>query len=153
MRQEPDSKLSTDTPPHPNYATHEVFDEIEAYCRTRHFTIFHGAVQEEGSPQAVWNLEQNPRWEDFLDVAEALEVRVVYLDHGIFTMEHLSSLISRLRRRADRPKFAGYAPYVGITCYIEIAFLHEDRVHTYLQLSEWYSNFIDMVEATPLKEG
>ena len=34
------------------------FYEIEGYCNAHHFTIFHGALDEEGLPQAAWNREE-----------------------------------------------------------------------------------------------
>jgi hypothetical protein len=80
MERQPDvGGLSTVTRRRSGDTTYDVFYEIETHCKTHHFTIFYGNIEEQGRPQAVWDREEDPLWESFLSIAKSVDVRTVYL--------------------------------------------------------------------------
>jgi hypothetical protein len=149
-RQRDTGGLTTVTRRRSGDTTYDVFYEIETHCKTHHFTIFYGNIEEQGHPQAVWDREEDPLWESFLSIAKSFDVRTVYLHRSIFTTDNLFQISSRVRRTHTQ-KIEAFLKYVGMTAYVEVGYVFEGLIHTYLYRSEWYTDLEKEVGLAPLK--
>ena len=145
-----DGGLSTETRRRRGDTTYDVFEEIESYCKSHHFTIFYGSIENEGFPKAVWDRDEDPRWDSFLALAKSFDVRTIYLHRSTFTYDDVFGTAARVRRTHTK-KITAFDRYVGMIAYVEVGFLFEGLVHTFLYASEWYTDFVNEVGLAPPK--
>ena len=145
-----DGGLSTETKRRRGDTTYDVFEDIESYCKSHHFTIFYGSIENEGFPKAVWDRDEDPRWDSFLSLAKSFDVRTIYLHRSTFTYDDVFGTAARVRRTHTN-KITAFERYVGMIAYVEVGFLFEGLVHTFLHSSEWYTDFVKEVELAPPK--
>jgi hypothetical protein len=151
MCSEPDGgMLTTETKRRRGDITYDVFDEIESYCKTHHFTIFYGTVENEGFPKAVWDRDEDPRWESFLSLAKSFDVRTIYLHRSTFTSHDVLGASAQVRR-THTDKITAFSRYIGMIAYVEVGYLSEGLIHTFLYCSEWYTDFVKEVGLAPPK--
>ena len=150
MEQEGDSGISTETRRRRGDTTYDVFEDIESYCKTHHFTIFYGGIEHEGYLQASWDREEDPRWETFISLAKSFDVKTIYLQRSIFTSHDLYSVSIRVRK-THTAKIEAFAKYLGMVAYVEVAFMFEGVIHSFFYQSEWHTEFIQAVGLAPLK--
>lgn len=150
MEPQSDGGLTTETRRRRGDTTYDVFEDIELYCKTHHFTIFYGSIEQEAYPQAIWDREEDPRWETFISQAKSFDVRTIHLKRSIFTSHDLYSISSRVRR-THTEKIEAFSKYLGLVAYVEVAFLFEGIIHSFFYQSEWYAEFTEAVGLAPLK--
>jgi hypothetical protein len=150
MEPDRDDGITTQTRRRRGDTTYDVFEDIESFCKTHHFTIFYGSIEQQGYPQASWDREEDPRWETFISLAKSFDVRTIYLHRSIFTSHDLYSVSARVRR-THTEKIEAFSKYLGLVGYVEVAFLVEGIIHSFFYQSEWYTEFTEAVGLAPLK--
>lgn len=151
MNAEPDDgMLSTETKRRRGDTTYDVFHEIEAHCKTHHVTSFYGSIEEQGFPSAIWDREEDPRWESFLSLAKSFDVRTIYLHRATFALSDILDISSRVRRTHTQ-KIEAFSKHVGMIAYVEVSYCFEGLIHSYVYESEWYTDLIREVGLAPLK--
>jgi hypothetical protein len=142
--------LTTETRRRRGDTTYDFFEDIESYCKTHHFTIFYGTIENEGFPKAVWDRNEDPRWESFLSIARSFDIKTMYLHRSTLTYDDVFQASSQVRR-THTAKIEAFTQYIGMIAYVEVSYLFEGLVHTYVYSSEWYTDFVNAVGLAPLK--
>ena len=91
-------------------------------------------------PEMAWKTEHDPEWAHFLGVAEELGVRVVYAKCGDFEGAQIDEALAT----ADvyqHHTISEFHTHVGEISFMELAFIHEGIIHSYLKPAEWYAEF------------
>ena len=144
--------LTTETRRRRGDTSYDVFDEIEAYCKTHHFIIFYGSIENEGFPKAVWDRDEDPRWESFLSLAKSFDIRTIYLRRSTITCGKRFGVSAQVRH-THTAKIAAFSQYIGMIAYVEVGYLSEGLIYSYLYSSEWYTDFVKEVGLAPQKAG
>ena len=121
----------------------DTLHEVESYCEMHHFVIYKGGLTAEDFPEMAWEVERDPEWAHFLEVAKKLGVRIVYARCLCFEEAHIDEALSS----ADvyqRQTISGFHSHVGETAAVDLAFIHEGIIHSYLKPADWYAEFCDM---------
>ncbi len=142
--------LTTETKRKRGDTTYDVFEEIESYCKTHHFTIFYGTIEDKGFPKAAWDRDEDPRWESFLSIAKSFDTKTMYLHRSTLTYDEVFQASSQVRR-THTAKIEAFTQYIGMIAYVEVSYLFEGLIHTYVYSSEWYKDFVNAVGLAPLK--
>jgi hypothetical protein len=142
--------LSTETKRRRGDTTYDVFEDIESYCKTHHFTIFYGTIEDKGFPKAVWDRDEDPRWESFLSIARSFDIKTMYLHRSTLTYDDVFQASSQVRR-THTARIEAFTQYIGMIAYVEVSYLFEGLIHTYVYSSEWYTDFANEVALAPLK--
>jgi hypothetical protein len=54
-------------------------------------------------------------------------------------------------RRTHTAKIEAFTQYIGMVANVEVSYLVEGLIHTYVYSSEWYKDFVNAVGLAPLK--
>ena len=117
--------------------------KVESYCDMHHLVIYKSGQITEDCAEMAWEVERDPEWTHFLDVAEELGVRVVYARCLCFKEGHIDEVLSS----ADvyqHQTIVEFHTHVGATALVDLAFIHEGIVHSYQKSADWYAEFCDI---------
>jgi hypothetical protein len=112
----------------------KLVEEIREYLRKQGTVIFFGMDSGELANRVYWNEQQGGDWKAFLECAQALGAKPIYL---YWSDLHELDLLDLVDENA-RPLFESK---VGQTCLVELSFQCNGLVHTYHRVAEWYTEF------------
>ena len=127
--------------------------EILEYLGSSDFAVFQsspGAL--EGFPLVIWNSEQHPDYQKFLDVARQAGVRLIIFATREFEAADIQELVdhldecelSREERREYESRLRELRVFEGVTCSIELAFDYNSRMYVYEVRPDWYEEFLSV---------
>lgn len=128
--------------------------EILGYLDEAGFAIFRsspGTV--EGAPDTmVWDSEQHPDYQMFLDVARKIGVKLIVFASREFEATDLDELVEQLdgadlprdEDREYRSRIRDLRKYQGVTCAIELAFDFDQRLYVYELRPDWFDEFLEL---------
>jgi hypothetical protein len=132
-------KLKTQLPP-----------ELES----RGFVVFHGLARADDENGVVmWDAAQRPDYNEFLDCAGKLGVKVIVLNTRPFekaTIEDLQDELESLdfppsERRDLERRLKALKPYTGFTANLEMSFDYNGAIYVYEVRSEFMNEFLEIM--------
>jgi len=130
-------------------------EEIEAALTRGNFIVYRGEPRHHEPLLIVsWDTKQYLDPLPFLDVAQALGVRLMVLNHRQFskelidtasqTLESLS--IPREDYRDIERGIARMEGFVGFLCSLEMSFDYEGNTYQYSVVTPWFEEFLSLLE-------
>jgi hypothetical protein len=130
--------------------------EILGYLDQADFAVFRSSPGGlEGAPGMVlWDTESHPDYQMFLDVARKTGVKLILFASREFEADDIDELVAQLdsselprdEQREYRSRLRDLRSYVGVTCSIELAFDHNQRLYVYELQPDWYEEFLSLDE-------
>lgn len=127
--------------------------EIAEYLEASEFAIFRTAPGGlEGFPVVMWDSEQYPDYRLFLETARKADVRMVLFATREFESADIDDALEQLEE-TDMPRdeqreltsrLRELRAFEGVTCSIELAFSHGDRLYVYELRPDWYDDFMSI---------
>lgn len=105
----------------------------------------------EGLPMVVWDSENHPDYQMFIDVARQVGAKMVLFASREFEETELDEALDEIEdcelSRDERREFEGrlrdLRVFVGVTCSLELAFDYESRMYVYEVRPDWYEEFLN----------
>jgi hypothetical protein len=133
----------------------ELKNEVLIYMEAEGFVVFHGYSRLADADSFVaWDTDRLPEYRSFLGAAKKAGVKMIVYHFREFSPTHLEDAEERLedaefsveeRRNIDR-RLRELHNYEGFTCALELSFDYEGRVYLFNLRSEWYDDYLDLVE-------
>ena len=125
--------------------------EIVEYLEASEFAIFRttpGGL--EGLPVVMWDAEQYPDYQMFLETARKAGARVVLFATREFETADIDDALEQLEecemtrdeQRQLSSRLRDMRVFEGVTCVIELGFDHEGRLYVYEVRPDWYDEFM-----------
>ena len=136
--------------------------EIPDYLDANGFAVFRsrpGAL--EGFPLLLWDTENHPDYQTFLDVARKTGTALVLFATREFEsgdiedlVEQLESMeLSREEQRDYEKRLRAFRGYDGVTCSLELAFDYNSRLYVYELQPDWYEEFVGVEDELMSRMG
>lgn len=129
--------------------------EILDYLDQETFVVFHGYSRLADTDSFVaWDTDRHPDYHMFLNAAKKAGIRMIVYHHREFSAAHVDDAADRLevcsvtneeRRNMER-RLREMSAYEGFTCAVELSFDYEGRVYLFNLRSEWYEDYLDLLE-------
>ncbi len=129
--------------------------EVLEYLQAQGFVVFHGYSRLADADSFVaWDTERKPDYHEFLATAHAAGAKIIVYHFREFTSAHVEDGMERMedadlsneeRRNMER-RLREMRGYEGFTCALELSFDHAGRVYIFNLRSEWYEDFLDLIE-------
>jgi hypothetical protein len=125
--------------------------EILDYLETREFAVFRSAPGTlDGSQMVLWDAENYPDYQMFLETAAKLGVKLILFATREFGADDIDDLgeqletltIDRDDQREYQSRLGKLRKYEGQTCSLELAFNHEQRLYVYEIQPDWFEEFL-----------
>jgi hypothetical protein len=125
--------------------------EIVEYLEASEFAVFRTAPGGlEGLPVVMWDAEQYPDYQMFLDTARKAGARMVLFATRDFETADIDDALEQLEecelardeQRQLSSRLRDMRVFEGVTCVIELAFDHEGRLYVYEVRPDWYDEFM-----------
>jgi hypothetical protein len=129
--------------------------EILDYLDANGFAVFRSSPGGlEGLPMVLWDTENFPDFQSFLDVAQKCGVRLVVFASAEFDADDIDELTTHLdecelerdERRDYESRLRDLRIHAGVTCSLELAFSYESRLYVYEVQPDWYDEFCTIEE-------
>jgi hypothetical protein len=129
--------------------------EILDYLETNGFAVFRSSPGGlEGQPMVLWDTENFPDYQSFLDVAQKCGVHLVLFAAAEFKDDDIEELLTHLEeceltrdeRRDYESRLRNLRIHAGVTCSLELAFSFDARLHVYEVQPDWYDDFCALEE-------
>jgi hypothetical protein len=129
--------------------------DIEEYLERAGVAIFRGASGGmEGLDMILWDVEQYPDYQMFLDTARKAGAGMVIFATREFEAEDVEEAMEQLEeceidrdeRRELQSRLRELRAYEGVTCSLELAFDHQNRMYVYEIRPDWYDEFLGIEE-------
>lgn len=108
----------------------------------------------ESSPAIHWDTERYPDYQIFLDVAKNAGAKMVLFASREFESSDIEEAVeqleecelSREERREFEQRLRPARRFEGVTCLIELAFIHDSRTWIYELRPDWYEEFLGICD-------
>lgn len=130
--------------------------EISAVIEEQGFVPFWGAFPSGDTPRLEWNDATNPDWRRFLEAAQALGAKVIYIDSLKFTEEEIEEALLEQEEdsanetlawiRDHNQQVERFKRYVDLTAAVQIGFAANGLFHSYARTTPWYDRFTELEE-------
>jgi hypothetical protein len=127
--------------------------EILEYLSTAGWAVFYsnsGGL--EGLPLILWDVDRQPDFRAFLEVARAAGIQLIMFGAREFDPSDLDNLVEQLdeleltreERRDFDTRIRDLRGYEGDTCSLELAFDYNSRLYVYEVQPDWYDDFLSV---------
>jgi hypothetical protein len=125
--------------------------EILDYLETSGFAVFRNAPGGlEGFPLVLWDVEQYPDFQMFLETARKANAGMILFATREFEADDIDEILEQLEdsemerdeRRGVESRLREMRAYTGITCSLELGFGHDGRLYVYEVRPDWYDEFL-----------
>ena len=129
--------------------------EVLKYMEAEGFVVFHGYSRLADADSFVaWDTDRLSDYHVFLGAAKKAGVAMVVYHFREFSAAHLEDVEDRLEdsevtveeRRGIERRVRELHNYEGFTCALELSFDYQGRVYLFNLRSEWYDDYLDLVE-------
>ncbi len=129
--------------------------DVLEYLRAQDFVVFHGYSRLADVDSFVaWDTDRLPDFHTFVDAAKKAGIRLMVYHFRDFTQTHIDEASDRLEgadfpaedQRGIERRLRDLRAYVGFTCAVELSFDHDGRVYLFNLRSEWYEDYLDLLE-------
>ena len=136
--------------------------EIERKLETDRFIVFRGLARSwEDSDIVYWQTEKYPDYNDFLQTAEAVGIRLIVLAITEFHESAGEDMEDRLEtasfprdeRRAAEKSIKDLKTRVGAICTIELSYTFDNQIYMYEVKPPWFEEYEDMIDNLMMADG
>jgi hypothetical protein len=129
--------------------------EVLEHLESEGFVVFHGYSRLADTDSFVaWDTDRFPDYHRFVAAAKRAGVKLIIYHSREFTAAHLDEAADRLEeselsmdeRRGIERRLKALKGYEGFTCALEISFDYESRVYLFSLRSDWYEDYLDLLE-------
>ncbi|MBZ5586438.1 MAG: hypothetical protein LAQ30_30480 [Acidobacteriia bacterium] len=123
------------------------------YLASSEFAVFQSVPHSlEGLPLILWDVEREPDYRRFLEVAQKAGVKIVLFADARFEAADLDELeehleetdLDRDEQREYQARIRELRRHEGETCGIEMAFDYNSRIYVYETQPDWYDEFVTL---------
>jgi len=136
--------------------------EIPDYLDANGFAVFRtrpGAL--EGFPLLLWDTDNHPDYQPYLDVARKTGTAVILFATAEFAPSDIDDLVEQLEameltreeQRDYEKRLRSFRTYEGVTCSLELAFDYNSRLYVYELQPDWYEEFVSLEEELMARLG
>ncbi len=127
--------------------------EIVEYLEAGGFAVFHSSPGGlEGMPMVLWDVEHQPDYRTFLEVARKTGTVLIVVAARQFESGELDELleqlescdISREEQRDYERRLKKMYDFDGVTCALELAFDLNSRFYVFEAQTDWYDEFVSI---------
>jgi deoxyribonuclease-4 len=138
--------------------------EIATALRESGMVIFHGMSRAlDKTPEVEWDTERYPDYQQFIEIAKQLGVRMMVLHHHEFDADILDRAVEELEgtempyeeQRQYEKRLAELKIYDGFTCSIELSFDHNGLTYFFELHTDWFdevNSILQELDLAPLTE-
>jgi hypothetical protein len=134
---------------------------IVSLASTQELAVFYGWAHGTDQKTVDWNEEHGGDYAKFLECAKAVDAKLLYLNWAPFedfqideALEHRERTITpgdklgvgQTDTVPSRREIEAYRDRVGMTAVIDLAFVHENIVHTYQCFADWFEAFQELTD-------
>jgi len=129
--------------------------EILDYLASAGLPVFHSSPGGlEGNAMVLWDVNQFPDYQMFLEVARQSGSKLVIFAAREFESADLDDLLEQLadsdiprdEQREYESRLRDLRIFEGVTCTIELAFESDSRLYVYEVQPDWYEEFLNLDE-------
>ena len=130
--------------------------EILGYLDEAGFAVFRSSpgTIDSVSGAMIWDAEEHPDYQEFLQVASKVGVKLIVFASREFEATDLDELSEQLdsadlprdEDREYRSRIRDLRIYQGVTCSIELAFDFDQRLYVYELRPDWFDEFLELDE-------
>ena len=129
--------------------------DIEEYLERAGLAVFRSAPGAmEGLDMVLWDVEQYPDYQSFLETARKAGSAMVIFATREFEAEDIDDALEQIEdcdmerdeQRALQSRLREMRAYVGVTCSLELAFDHQQRLYVYEVRPDWYDEYLGIEE-------
>ena len=130
--------------------------EILGYLDEAGFAVFRSSpgTIDGVSGSMIWDAEEPPDYQEFLQVASKVGVKLIVFASREFEATDLDELSEQLdsadlprdEDREYRSRIRDLRIYQGVTCSIELAFDFDQRLYIYELRPDWFDEFLELDE-------
>ena len=129
--------------------------EILDYLASAGLPVFHSSPGGlEGNAMVLWDVNQYPDYQMFLEVARQSASKLVIFAAREFESADLDDLLEQLsdsdipreEQREYESRLRDLRIFEGVTCTIELAFETGSRLYVYEVQPDWYEEFLNLDE-------
>jgi hypothetical protein len=130
--------------------------EILGYLDEAGFAVFRSSpgTIDGVSGSMIWDAEEHPDYQEFLQVANKVGVKLIVFASREFEATDLDELAEQLdsadlprdEDREYRSRIRDLRIYQGVTCSIELAFDFDQRLYIYELRPDWFDEFLELDE-------
>jgi|GEM_PF-2390307 hypothetical protein len=133
----------------------QTIEDIRHHAQQAGLAIFY-TVLGDREDDLLWINEQGKGWENFINVAVAAGVKVLYMSWAQFEEFQVDEALEAARARAESAesydpdlerKIERFRDKVGLIAEIELGFYLQDTMHVYRLYPEWFDAFEELVSA------
>jgi hypothetical protein len=136
--------------------------EIPDYLEANGFAVFRsrpGAL--EGFPLLLWDTENHPDYQAYLEVARKTGTAVILFATREFETGDVEDLVEQLQsmeltreeQRDYEKRLREFRGYDGVTCSLELAFDYNSRLYVYELQPDWYGEFVSVEDELMSRMG
>jgi hypothetical protein len=127
--------------------------EILEYLESSGFAVFRSSPGTlEGLPMILWDAEQFPDYQAFLDVARKTGVNIIVFATREFDASDLDELQAQLEecgftreeQREYESRLRDMRIFEGVTCTLEMAFDYNSRLYVFEVQPDWYDEYLSI---------
>ncbi len=127
--------------------------DVLGYLETSEFAVFHSVTHGlEGLPAVFWDVERNPDYRAFLDVARKAGVKIILFASAEFDAAELDDLeaqieetdLDRDEQRDLKSRLRVLRAKEGAICTLELAFDYNSRLYVFEVQPDWYDEFVSL---------
>jgi hypothetical protein len=125
--------------------------EIQEFLDSAGFAVFrHSPGSLEGLSMVLWDVENHPDFQMFLNVAQKSGINMVLFATNEFAFSDVEELLeqleevdmSREEQRDYKSRLRELSIFEGVTCGIELAFDYNNRFYVYEVQPDWYEEYL-----------
>jgi len=130
--------------------------EILGYLDEAGFAVFRSSpgTIDGVAGSMIWDAEEHPDYQEFLQVASKVGVKLIVFASREFEATDLDELVEQLdsadlprdEDREYRSRIRDLRIYQGVTCSIELAFDFDQRLYIYELRPDWFDEFLELDE-------
>ncbi len=123
------------------------------YLASSELTVFRSVPHSlEGIPMILWDVEREPDYRQFLEVARKAGAKLILFAEDKFESSDLDELeehledadLDRDEQREYKARIRDLRLHEGETCGIELAFDYNSRLYVYEAQPDWYDEFVTL---------
>jgi hypothetical protein len=104
---------------------------------------------------AIWWQGDPEAWPDFLGITKAEGQRILFVGRAVLDTEDLQELAEQHEEtrgsrptNGDRARIKAFERYVGYTGEVQMAYIKDGVAFILQQRTEWYEDFLDLLDET-----
>jgi hypothetical protein len=134
----------------------KTIDQIREYAKSLDLIVFYSSIPNDERHTVNWDEKHGGDWKAFLECAKSANTRIAYLHWESFEESEVDEALVALNNDAgdsqseikqdklQRSEIEQFREKVGLTAFLELAFISNGISHIYCKTAEWIPKFEDL---------